>query len=84
VLAVSVRAQSILLIAPAAGALFARVSVNDARALHRRLSLSLADDPIATRFSRLVVERRARLMVFLADARRREAVQLGRSGGARG
>jgi hypothetical protein len=52
----------------------ARLSIADARALHRRLVLSLPGDPIASRVGRLVVERRERLLHFLADARRREAL----------
>jgi hypothetical protein len=53
--------------------LFAGLSLADARELHRRLSLMLPNDPIATRFMGLVVERRARLIAFLADARRRHS-----------
>jgi hypothetical protein len=52
------------------GAVFARLSVMDARALHRRLTLTPPDDPIAARFARLIVERRERLLAFLADVRR--------------
>lgn len=58
--------------------LFSRLSVLDARELQRRLTLGLADDPIATRFARLIVARRVRLLAFLADARRREALQRAR------
>jgi hypothetical protein len=57
------------------GALFAQLDIHESRALHRRLELALPDDPIAARFSRLVSDRRARLMAFLADARRRAARQ---------
>jgi len=53
---------------------FQQLSVADSRELHRRLSLMLADDPIAQRFMRLVPERRQRLLVFLLDARRRAAL----------
>jgi hypothetical protein len=60
------------------GALFATLSVLQARALHKRLSSPAADDPIATRFARMIAERRHRLLVFLADARRREAIHTSR------
>lgn len=59
-------------------ALLSRLSVVDAMELQRRLTLSLADDPIAARFGRLVVARRVRLLAFLAGARRREAQQRAR------
>ena len=55
---------------------FARVSVNEARALHRRLSNPTVGDAVAARFSRLLVDRQSRLLVFLADARRREALAI--------
>jgi hypothetical protein len=54
---------------------FMRLSVLDAMELQRRLSLGLADDPIAMQFMRLVADRRARLTSFLAGARRREAMR---------
>ena len=54
-------------------ALFDRLTLADARALHRRLTLRLHDDPISTRFARMIGERRNRLMDYLASARRREA-----------
>jgi hypothetical protein len=70
------------------GDLFARLSVVEARELHRRFTRSVADDALAVRFNRLVSERRARLLAFLADARRREALQQARPrvrlGGHRG
>lgn len=56
-------------------AVFARLTLADARALHRRLTLCLHGDPIAARFVRLIGERRNRLLDFLAAARRREAVR---------
>jgi hypothetical protein len=59
--------------------LFAQLSVSDARTLHRRLTLPVDSDPIASRFARLISERRARLIAFLADARRREAIAVARS-----
>lgn len=55
--------------------LFARLPVLDAMELHRRLNLCLNDDPLANQFKRLISERRARLITFLADARRREATR---------
>jgi hypothetical protein len=55
-----------------------RLSVGDARELHRRLSLGLTDDPIAQRFGRMIAERRERLLAFLAGARRREAIRCAR------
>ena len=44
-----------------------------AAALHRRLSEPRTDDELATRFARLLVERRTRLLAVLADAPRRDA-----------
>ncbi len=55
--------------------LFDQLSVADARELHRRFTLMLPGDPIATMFGRLIGERRTRLLSFLADARRREALR---------
>ncbi len=54
--------------------LFASLAADDALALHRRLASPRDGDPVATRFARLVVARRERLLGFLADARRRAAV----------
>jgi hypothetical protein len=54
---------------------FDAMNVRDSMELHRRLRLSLPDDPIAARFARLIAPRRLRLMSFLADARRREAMR---------
>lgn len=54
------------------GQLFA-FDVLHARELHRRLAQPSAQDALATKFARLVPERRHRLLMFLADARRREA-----------
>lgn len=53
---------------------FAALSVLDAYELHRRLSVLVANDPIARRFQRLIVPRRERLLAFLRDARRRAAI----------
>ena len=58
------------------GALFAALGASEAEALHERLSAtSRGDDRVAAQFGRLVVERRERLLAFLADARRREAIE---------
>jgi len=62
----------------ALGSLFARLSPVEALALHRRLSAADRDDPIASQFGRLIASRRARLLAFLADARRRAARGRGR------
>lgn len=55
-------------------AVFDQLSLADSRELHRRLTLMLADDPIAKMFVRLVPGRRQRLLAFLFDARRRAAL----------
>lgn len=57
------------------GELFATLTPLEARALHRRLSSASLGDvgEIGSLFSRLVPERRARLLAFLAGARRRYA-----------
>jgi hypothetical protein len=55
--------------------LFAQLSVTDARSLHRRLTITAASDPIARKFGQMVIDRQQRLITFLADARRREALQ---------
>lgn len=62
---------------------FSRLSAVDSLALKRRLDLALPGDPIAARFGRLVVDRRTRLLAFLADARRRIAIHAARAGGRR-
>ena len=51
-----------------------RLSIMESRALHARLSNPRPSDELATKFMRLTVERRGRLLNFLADARRRAAV----------
>ena len=53
---------------------FAALSVLEARALQSRLSNPRSGDQLAAAFMRLTGERRARLINFLADARRREAL----------
>src|SRR5262245_26083704 len=55
--------------------LFGALDVHDARVLHRRLTIPLRGDPIEQRFARLVADRKARLIAFLADARRRAATR---------
>jgi hypothetical protein len=55
------------------GALFAELGPLEARALHQRLTTPVENDVLAIRFSRLTFERRARLLAYLADARRRAA-----------
>jgi hypothetical protein len=57
----------------ALGAILASLSVLESRALHLRLSNVRAGDELAAKFARLTVERRIRLLNFLADARRRAA-----------
>ena len=56
------------------GALIATLSVLECRALHKRLSNPQHGDELAHKFARLTLERRCRLLAFLADARRREAL----------
>jgi hypothetical protein len=55
-------------------AAFAQLPVASQRALHARLSNPRAGDQLAERFGRLTADRRTRLLTFLADARRREAL----------
>jgi hypothetical protein len=55
-------------------ALFAALPVPTARALHARLAAPRAGDVLAAKFAGLVAERKHRLLVFLADARRRDAI----------
>lgn len=56
------------------GELFARLTVIEAWTLHKRLANPSATDALATAFGRLILERRARLLAFLGDARRRAAI----------
>lgn len=56
------------------GAVFARMSVAEAMALYKRLTFKLPGDVIVEAFARLIEERRARLLAFLGDARRRAAL----------
>lgn len=58
------------------GSVFASLSALESRALHERLTLARRDDALATQFSRLIEGRRLRLLAFLNDARRRDAIVL--------
>ena len=60
------------------GAVFAQLTVFESRAMHARLANPKLSDELATRFARLTIERRSRLLSFLADARRRAAIAGGR------
>lgn len=57
-----------------------RLTVAESRALAARLRRARPDDPIAALFGRMTAERRGRLLGFLDDARRREAVGREREG----
>lgn len=60
------------------GAVFARLNVFESRAMHARLANPKPGDELANKFARLTAERRARLLAFIADARRRAAIAGGR------
>ena len=53
--------------------LFATLARGEAATLHKRLSDPRDGDTLASRFARLVIDRRTRLLAILADAPRREA-----------
>jgi hypothetical protein len=53
---------------------FATLTILEARALHARLTNPRSGDQLAAAFRRLTIDRRVRLINFLADARRREAL----------
>ena len=55
-------------------AAFASLPVATQRALHARLANPRLGDALATTYSGLAADRRTRLLTFLADARRREAL----------
>jgi len=57
-------------------AVLGALTVTEARAVHARLARPRASDAVATAFTRLVADRRGRIVAFLADARRREALAL--------
>lgn len=63
----------------AVGDFFAELDVNTSRALHARLSSSRDGDQLVSAFVRMTPERRERLLVFLADVRRRQARLSGRA-----
>jgi hypothetical protein len=65
------------------GEAFAALPILDQRALHARLSIVREGDTLADKFNRLTQERRARLLNFLADARRRAAQATATKGGLR-
>jgi hypothetical protein len=56
---------------------FTALTVLESRALHARLANPRSGDALAAAFMRLTIERRVRLIHFLADARRREALAIG-------
>lgn len=62
----------------AIGTVLATLSVPESRALLRRLVAARPGDLLAEKLTRLTAERRYRLLAFLADARRREALRLTR------
>lgn len=55
-------------------AAFATLSITAAHELRKRLTVAASTDILAAKFMRLTVERRTRLIQFLADARRRAAL----------
>jgi hypothetical protein len=57
-------------------ALFATLDPAQALSLRRRLDRALHDDVLVQAFNRMLLERRHRLLAFLADAPRRRALQL--------
>ncbi len=59
-------------------AAFAKLTVLEARTIHARLTINAPDDMLAAKFAQLTVDRRTRLLYFLAGARRREAVGAGK------
>lgn len=59
----------------ALGAVMSRLSLDECRTLYKRLATPVDGDELAAKFtSRLVGERRNRLLVFLANARRRQVL----------
>lgn len=49
-------------------------TVLEARTIHARLTINAPGDVLAAKFAQLTVDRRTRLLNFLADARRRAAL----------
>ena len=60
------------------GTVFARLSVIQAHMLLKRFSNPRAGDELAAKFGTMIAIRRSRLLAFLGDARRREALAGGR------
>ena len=61
-------------------AILATLSVGEARTLHQRLSRPpSATDTLASKFAALILDRRCRLLAFIADTRRRAAIARARS-----
>ena len=56
------------------GAAMSQLTVLESRAMHARLANPLGSDALAAKFMRLTIDRRVRLLAFLADARRRAAL----------
>jgi hypothetical protein len=56
------------------GTLFAQLGVLESRAMGARLANPKPADELANKFARLTVERRTRLLTFIANAGRRVAV----------
>ncbi len=62
------------------GTIFATLSVGEARTLHQRFSRpSTAADALTSKFAGLIIDRRQRLLAFIADARRRAAIAQSRT-----
>lgn len=63
----------------ALGTVLATLSIDECRAMYKRLATPVDGDMLARSFAtRLVGERRNRLLAFLADARRRQAIATAR------
>ena len=56
------------------GEVLATLTVVEANYMRARLANPKADDPLALKFARLTHERRARLIAFVADTRRRQVI----------
>jgi hypothetical protein len=53
---------------------FARLTIIEAHTLRARLMNAWPDDALVARFGRLTIDRRTRIIEFLAGARRRQAI----------
>jgi hypothetical protein len=62
----------------AIAAVLATLTALESRALLARLTAARPGDRLVEKLARLTLERRHRLLSFLADARRREAIRLAR------